>query len=168
LFVALGGTAIAAKRYLITSTSQIKPSVLTAIRGQTVAAGHTTVVVGPTAVAGPFQVARSEAPCPAGYSALSGGYQSVGPDAKVFVNEPMNPPNGWVASISNPSPTGASAEVNALAICAPAGKVVAARRQHGNSQIAAVVKAEQGRLDKLRNSIGVDDPHSGASLRAPR
>jgi hypothetical protein len=33
LFFALGGTAIAAKHYLITSTSQIKPSVLTKLKG---------------------------------------------------------------------------------------------------------------------------------------
>ena len=34
LFFALGGTAIAAKHYLITSTSQIKPSVLKQLHGQ--------------------------------------------------------------------------------------------------------------------------------------
>ena len=34
LFFALGGTAIATKHYLITSTSQIKPSVLKALHGQ--------------------------------------------------------------------------------------------------------------------------------------
>ena len=33
LFFALGGTAVAAKHYLITSTSQIKPSVLNKLKG---------------------------------------------------------------------------------------------------------------------------------------
>jgi hypothetical protein len=39
LFVALGGTAAAARHYLITSTSQIKPSVLKALHGRTGARG---------------------------------------------------------------------------------------------------------------------------------
>ncbi len=34
LFFALGGTAIAAQHYLITSTSQIKPSVLAKLKGK--------------------------------------------------------------------------------------------------------------------------------------
>lgn len=52
LFFALGGSAIAAKHYLITSTKQIKPSVLKALRGnqgpQGAAGG-----IGPAGPAGP-------------------------------------------------------------------------------------------------------------------
>jgi hypothetical protein len=39
LFLALGGTAIAAKHYIITSTGQIKPSVLRQLRGNNGARG---------------------------------------------------------------------------------------------------------------------------------
>jgi hypothetical protein len=39
LVCALGGTAVAARHYLITSTAQIKPSVLRALRGRTGARG---------------------------------------------------------------------------------------------------------------------------------
>ena len=39
LFFALGGTAIAARHYLITSTRQIKPSVLKALKGNRVSTG---------------------------------------------------------------------------------------------------------------------------------
>jgi hypothetical protein len=39
LFVALGGTSLAAKHYLINSTSQIKPSVLRALKGKAGPAG---------------------------------------------------------------------------------------------------------------------------------
>lgn len=55
LFFALGGTAVAAHHYLITSTSQIKPSVLKALRGKVGARG-------PAGIAGAHGTAGAEGP----------------------------------------------------------------------------------------------------------
>jgi hypothetical protein len=52
LFVALGGTAVAANRYLITSTGQIRPSVLKELRGRTGATGPAGAI-GATGAPGP-------------------------------------------------------------------------------------------------------------------
>jgi hypothetical protein len=60
LFFALGGTAIAAHHYLIRSTSQIKPSVISALKGKNGASG----AQGPQGPAGP--------PGPAGAQGASG------------------------------------------------------------------------------------------------
>lgn len=64
LFVALGGTAIAANHYIITSANQIKPSVLKSLRahvgraGPTGAAGET----GETGPDGPRRIQRRGRP----------------------------------------------------------------------------------------------------------
>jgi hypothetical protein len=52
LFLALGGTAIAARHYLLTSTNQIKPSVLAQLRGRTGRVGRNGVT-GPRGRQGP-------------------------------------------------------------------------------------------------------------------
>jgi hypothetical protein len=90
LFVALGGTAIAAKHYVITSTKQIKPNVLRYLKGATGARGPQGAV-GPTGIAfflqrrgpiadlcaaggGSCATATSTATCKGGSYAMGGGF----------------------------------------------------------------------------------------------
>jgi hypothetical protein len=76
LFFAVGGTAIAAKQYLLTSTKQIKPSVLKELRGRKGATGSQ----GPAGAVGPQGVAGATGTQgPSGSSTLS--YVSAGPYA---------------------------------------------------------------------------------------
>jgi hypothetical protein len=66
LFFALGGSAVAARHYLITSTSQIKPTVLKALRGT---AGR----VGPQGLQGPQGAQGAQGPAGAQGSAGPAG-----------------------------------------------------------------------------------------------
>jgi hypothetical protein len=79
LFFALGGTAIAAQHYLITSTSQIKPSVLAKLKGDAGATG----AQGPAGAAG--------AAGPAGPTGATGSEGPAGPQGKTGFTGPQGP-----------------------------------------------------------------------------
>jgi hypothetical protein len=151
LFFALGGTAIAAKHYLIMSTSQIKPSVLKQLHGKAGepgAAGATgpqgpagpqgpggpqgpagpsnlsalTTVIGPTVEVPAGKVGGAEATCPAGSRAVSGGgFASI---AGLDDSEMETTHTSWFIVISNQ--TGITLKVHASVECAGAGQAVAA------------------------------------------
>jgi hypothetical protein len=122
-FVALGGTTLAASRYVITSTGQIKPNVLKAIRGAPL--GQLVVVHGP--LTSTSSISASEAQCPAGDNIVSGGYSAVvGPHGYVSQDEPVGP-QAWWATVST-GISGEQATVRATALCGPAGRAVAASR----------------------------------------
>lgn len=74
LFFALGGSAIAAHRFLLTSTSQVKPSVLSALRGRRGATG----APGPAGPIGPIGV--SGPPGPPGPSSTTALREVLGAD----------------------------------------------------------------------------------------
>jgi hypothetical protein len=84
LFVVLGGTAGAAGRYLITSTSQIKPSVLKALRGD---AGH----IGPAGSRGIGATGAPGSPGPSGPSGEPGATGAQGPAGATGPAGPAGP-----------------------------------------------------------------------------
>jgi hypothetical protein len=146
LFVALGGTAAAAKHYLVTSTSQIKPGVLKALKGKAGQAGApgpqgTQGVAGPQGPAGPStlsalvtvvgpnvevpsgEVGGVEAVCPAGYRAIGGG--GSGSISGIDVSEMESTHLSWFVITANQ--TGIPVQIHAEVQCAGAGQAVAAR-----------------------------------------
>ncbi len=132
VLVLAGGTAYAANHYLITRTSQIKPSVLKQLRGragQSGAAGATGAT-GAAGISGYTQVASATtnnpagaqdvaiANCPAGESVLGGGAfgSAVSTGQSITTSEPANSDTGWLVAMSNGSGTADTFTV--YAICA--------------------------------------------------
>jgi hypothetical protein len=136
LFVALGGSAFAATHYVITRTTQIKPSVVRALRGKTGPAGRAgpagpVALVGATEVDGPLVAIApgagqsSVATCPAGSRLLSGGGKVVTPNADgLATSQASADRTSWIAVAGN---TGTAAgTVQAVAYCVPSGRAIAA------------------------------------------
>lgn len=166
LFIALGGTAIAAKHYLITSTSQIKPSILKQLRGRTgppglagangangaqgpqgpagpTSLGRLTSVTGPKNLVSPSSIGESVATCPSGNNAVSGGYFSVGHSAHVFSSVGFS--SAWHVALNNEGEE--TATVQAVAYCAPQGQAIAAsNRAQAARRFAEAIAAERTRL----------------------
>jgi len=142
LLVLAGGTAYAANHYLITRTSQIKPSVLRDLRGRAGQSGApgspgapgATGATGPAGISSYTQVASATtnnptgaqdvaiANCPAGESVLGGGAfgSAVSTGQSITTSEPANSDTGWLVAMSNTS--GTPDTFTAYAICATVSK----------------------------------------------
>jgi hypothetical protein len=145
LFFSLAGTGLAASKYLITSTSQIKPSVLKDLKGKEGPAGqqgpagaagaagaagtfstsNVTEVTGALASmcaygGGSCDVGNSVAVCPAGATVLSGGWigGSIPPiEATVGDNGPIGNGTEWEVIMAN-NTAYSTPSFTAYAICA--------------------------------------------------
>jgi hypothetical protein len=114
LFVALGGTAVAASRYLITSTSQIKPSVRSALGSS----GPDDNINSEEVSIQPGTVRAALANCPTSEHIVTGGYSAeLAPGALVLKDDPRGS-HGWTVLIDNRHATAVS-KVRAQALCAP-------------------------------------------------
>lgn len=155
LFVALAGSAAAAGHYLITSTAQIKPSVLKQLKGKAGphgpqgqagpegpagapgAAGPAgpggpsnlsaiTTVIGPTVEVENDKVKGANAACPPGDRAVSGGgYSSI---TGIDDSEMETTHTSWFIIVYNQ--TGITLNINASVECAAGGQAVAADVHH--------------------------------------
>jgi hypothetical protein len=152
LFVAMGGSAVAAHHFLITSPHQIKPSVLRALRGATGPPGGPgpagtpgqsgasgppgpagpvnlsplTIVRAPDVIVKPQSEATSVATCPGGSHAVSGGgWTGV---ALQIYSEMSEDHQSWILLVFNANSPGSKIETNleAIAYCAQSGQAVAA------------------------------------------
>lgn len=119
LVVASSGTAVAASRYLITSPSQIKPSVLHAIaessRGETAEPKSAwTFPVRPGT-----GVVIASARCPAGFEDVAGGYTAeLPPEWHVTTDERLGSIGWHVTAVSTPIQNPAQqAKIQVTAYC---------------------------------------------------
>jgi hypothetical protein len=163
LFFALGGTAIAAQHYLITSTSQIKPSVLAKLKGNTGANG----AQGPQGPTGPDGSQGSAGPSglqgPAGPTGPQGPTGQVGARGEVGERGPEGPagglndlstltleegPENRVPAYDEEGPEGETGVEGSIATC-PAGQHVVSG---GSDVFAGVVEGEVSTPSKDHSS----------------
>jgi hypothetical protein len=122
----IAGGAAAAGRYLITSTKQIKPSVVKQLEGKvyfgmlygTFSGPTATMCAAGTDTTGSCETASSDARCPDGGFVESGGFDGgnnppIG--AGIGYDEPDSDGRGWHIIMANLVP--ASATFHAVALC---------------------------------------------------
>jgi hypothetical protein len=117
LLVALGGTALAANHYVISRTSQIKPSVLRAL----IAPGPEITIASPKptpVIPAGKHISELRVECPRGYHSVSGGYfGELAPGAYVASSEPELA-TAWSVIVNSERATRPS-EMIVKVLCAP-------------------------------------------------
>jgi hypothetical protein len=116
LVVASSGSAVAASRYLITSPSQIKPSVLRQIARAT--RGETAEPSSLWAISKPgIPLDGAIANCPSGYEDVSGGYSANLPEGWQIVLQQHTPTGFRVMAVSSNLHPSEQAKLQATAYC---------------------------------------------------
>jgi hypothetical protein len=131
LLFALGGSAIAASRYVIDSAAQIKPSVVQAL---TRASGRYLEVITPevTFTPGKPPAGQETAFCPragqlqngpltsrSAYHVVTGGYVAdLAPGTIVDADRPVAA-TGWTVNVTDPSGSGGTSHFRVFALCQP-------------------------------------------------
>lgn len=113
LVVSLGGTALAAGKYVVTNVHQIKPSVVKELQ----APGRYVITHGEKTHTETGHLGASEALCLPGYHILSGGYSGeLSSGARILSEGPTS--RGWSILVDNTRGQAATT-ITARALCAP-------------------------------------------------
>jgi hypothetical protein len=157
LVFALGGSAFAAKHYIITSTGQIKPSVVKKLRGKRGAPGpqgpagpsalSTLITIdGPKVSVPAHEAGSSIATCPAGSRAVSGGGSAITGQGNGLAASMMSADHGnWFTVVGNTSSI--AGETQAVVYCSIAGQAVASSREDPSRGTIREVKALEAKIE---------------------
>jgi hypothetical protein len=105
--------------------------------------GRIVRVEGPTVIIPAGDLGSAEAVCPAGHGVVSGGFSAAAADAETFFEDDFGSRNAWVVGLDNFDSL-VSAELSAIAYCAPAGQAVtAARVNRWRSRVKAAVEQQR-------------------------
>ena len=163
LFFALGGTAIAARHYMITNTNQIKPSVRHQLQGNTgpqgpqgaqgaqgpqgpaaaAGVGQTQLVGSPQVTLQPGQNTYDVAPntfqasCPSGYTATGTGFNGDGAATTTYLESYGFFVGGFLVNDSS-----IPATVQIFAVCAPGSSGLAPAIRNASSSLESQYHAE--------------------------
>jgi hypothetical protein len=148
--VLAGGSAVAASRWVITSTKQIKPSVVRQLRTvlATLEGGGTKVNMCANGQ-GACAIAASDARCPAGLVTGGGFDGGTNPPlaASVAYTEPDRDGRGWHIIMVN-NDTSSAATFQALALCAG---TLPGRARDARASVPSSVEAQiHGELARVR------------------
>lgn len=174
LFFALGGTAIAAQHYLITSTSQIKPSVLAKLKGDAGADG-TQGPQGPAGPAGPTGSQGSTGTTgfqgPMGPAGPQGEVGERGPEGSAGSGDPssltlVEGPENKVPAYGEVGPGGEKGVEGSVATCPSGDHVVSGGSDVFAGIVAGALSVPSEDHDSWIALVANDSTYTGGVVQA--